>query len=185
MKRELLLALCLVLLLGCFQGVLAGDKAQEKRDAVDRMTQQTLDKLLADDPGARALYDQAAAYAVFDSIKVAVGVTGGGGIGAAVDKATGKHTYMKTGTGGIGLGLGGKSFQIIFLFESEKPFRSFLEKGWQAETSAGATAGTVGKDVSSSFVHGVAIYQLTNKGLIAGADVTGTKFWKAKNLNKE
>jgi lipid-binding SYLF domain-containing protein len=183
MKRQLLLALCLAVLLGCFQGVLAGDKAQEKREAVDRMTQQTLDKLFAEDPGARALYDKAAGYAVFDSIKVAVGITGGGGIGSAVDKTTGQRTYMKMGTGGIGLGLGGKSFQIVILFESEKPFRSFLEKGWQVEATAGAAAGTVGTDVSSSFVHGVAIYQLTNKGLIAQADVTGTKFWKAKKLN--
>jgi lipid-binding SYLF domain-containing protein len=167
------------------QAAVAGTKQDEKRGAINSMAKQSLETLFTEDPGARKLYDEAVAYAVFDSLKIAVGISGGGGVGVAVDKASGEHTYMKMGTAGIGLGLGGKSFQIIFLFENDKAFRKFIDKGWQAETSAGAAAGTKGKDVASSFIHGVAIYQLTNKGLIAQADVSGTKFWKAKKLNKK
>ena len=185
MKKQRLTALCLVLVLGCVPIALAGDKAQNKRTAIDTMAESTLDKLFADEAGSRALYDKAAGYAVFDSIKVAVGISGGGGVGVAVDKASGKRTYMKMGTAGIGLGLGGKSFQIVLMFESDKVFRNFIEHGWQAEASAGAAAGTAGKDVDSSFIHGVVIFQLTNKGLIAQADVSGTKFWKSKKLNKQ
>jgi lipid-binding SYLF domain-containing protein len=185
MKKLLLFSLSIALVLTCLPPVLAGAKAADKRAAVDAMADKTLGALFAEEEGARELYDKAAAYAVFDSLKISVGLSGGGGIGVAVDKASGARTYMKMGTAGIGLGLGGKSFQIIFLFESEKTFRNFLDHGWQAEASAGAAAGTAGKDVASSFIHGVAIFQLTNKGLIAQADVSGTKFWKAKKLNKD
>jgi lipid-binding SYLF domain-containing protein len=185
MKNMSVIALSLALILTCFQPVLAGAKAADKRAAVDAMARETLDTLLAEDHGASKLYDQAAAYAVFDSLKISIGLSGGGGVGVAVDKASGERTYMKMGTAGIGLGLGGKSFQIIFLFESDKAYRNFIDHGWQAEASAGAAAGTAGKDVASSFTHGVAIFQLTNKGLIAQADVSGTKFWKAKKLNEE
>lgn len=185
MKTRLIPAICLALLLGGMQTIIAGGRAEEKRGAVNAMAKQSLETLFAEDAGAKQLYEQAVGYAVFDSIKVAVGLSGGGGIGVAVDKGSGEHTYMKMGTAGIGLALGGKSFQIIILFETDKAFRNFLEHGWQAEASAGAAAGTAGKDVSSSFSHGVAIYQLTNKGLIAQADVSGTRFWKAKKLNEK
>jgi len=185
MKKQLLLALCLALVLGCAPIAFAGEKAQDKRLAIDIMAEQTLDKLFAEFPNARAVYDKASGYAVFDSVKVAVGVSGGGGIGVAVKKSSGERTYMKMGTAGIGFGLGGKSFQLVLMFEGDKPFSNFIEHGWQAEASAGAAAGTAGKDVDSSFIHGVAIFQLTNKGLIAQADVSGTKFWKSKKLNKK
>jgi hypothetical protein len=35
------------------------------------------------------LYEESVGYAVFDNTKVAFGVSGGGGSGVAVDKATG------------------------------------------------------------------------------------------------
>jgi lipid-binding SYLF domain-containing protein len=184
MKKQQLLALCLVLVMCCATIAFAGEKAQDKRLAIDTMAEQTLDKLFAEYTGASAIYDKAFGYAVFDSIKIAIGISGGGGVGVAVDKPSGKRTYMKMGTAGIGLGLGGKSFQIVLMFETDKAFRNFVEHGWQAEATAGAAAGTAGKDVDSSFIHGVAIFQLTNKGLIAQADVSGTKFWKTKKLNK-
>jgi len=33
------------------------------------------------------------------------------------------------------------------------------------------------------FVNGLAIYQLTEKGLMLNADIAGTKYWKNKKLN--
>jgi hypothetical protein len=32
--------------------------------------------------------------------------------------------------------------------------------------------------------NGVAYYQLTDKGLMASADISGTKYWKNDDLNK-
>ncbi len=33
-------------------------------------------------------------------------------------------------------------------------------------------------------MNGLAVYQITDKGLMLNADISGTKFWKDKNLNK-
>jgi lipid-binding SYLF domain-containing protein len=174
------------MILFCYQALPAEeekDKRQEKREAIDQMAKRTLDKLFSESEGAKQAYDGAAGYAVFDSLKAAVGVSGGGGMGVAVDKSTGGRTYMNMGTAGIGATIGIKSFQVIFIFETEKAFGDFIQYGWQAETSATAAAGTKGKAVSASFMHGVSIYQITNKGLMAQADVSGTRFWKSKKLN--
>jgi lipid-binding SYLF domain-containing protein len=174
------------MILFCYQALPAEeekDKRQEKRAAIDQMAKRTLDKLFSESEAATQAYEGAVGYAVFDSLKAAVGVSGGGGAGVAVDKSTGERIYMNMGTAGIGATIGVKSFQVIFIFESEKAFSDFKEYGWQAETSATAAAGTKGKAVSASFLQGVSVFQITNKGLMAQADVSGAKFWKSKKLN--
>jgi len=112
---------------------------------------------------------------------VGVGVPGGNGV--AVEKATGKRTYMKMGTGGIGFGLGGQKYQVIFLFQDRQTFENFVNKGWVAEASAKAAAGTSGANAKTTFTNGMAVYQLTDKGLMANADIAGTKYWKNDKLN--
>ncbi|MFQ5671337.1 MAG: YSC84-related protein [Acidobacteriota bacterium] len=158
-------------------------KAQEKREKIDAMAKQTLDRLFEESEQARHLYDKAAGYAVFDNTKVALVVSGGGGGGVAVDKTTGERTYMKMGMAGIGLGLGAQVYQVVFLFETEEVLRNFVDKGWAAESAANAVAGTAGANAEASFADGMALYQLTQGGLMLQADISGTKYWKNKRLN--
>jgi lipid-binding SYLF domain-containing protein len=101
----------------------------------------------------------------------------------AVNRENDARTYMKMGTAGIGIGLGGQKYQVVFLLQDQKTFQNFVDRGWQAEAAAKAAAGTSGVNVKTGFVNGMAIYQTTDKGLIANADVSGTKYWKFKKLN--
>ena len=158
---------------------------QEKKDEINAMAKESLAVLFEGNPGAKDLYDKAVGYAVFDNLKIQFIVAGGGGVGVAVDKASGERTYMKMGTGGIGLGLGGKKYQVIFLFETEKRLQGFVEKGWKADSSAGAAAGSASAEVEVQFQDGLAYYQITESGVIASADIAGTKYWKHKKLNDE
>jgi lipid-binding SYLF domain-containing protein len=182
------IALCLVLV-GCANVATAQESAGEvdnraaKRASIDQMARETLERLLSEDQAASDAADHAAGYAVFDSFKAAVLVSGGGGVGVAVNSSTGERTYMKMGTAGIGLGLGGQSYQVVFMFETQAAFDRFVTKGWQADANAGAAAGTKGAAEAASFNNGVAVFQLTYKGLMASADISGTKYWKHKKLN--
>jgi len=158
-------------------------KDESKRMKIQETCQKTMDKVAADNPAAKELYDKAYGWAAFDNTKVAFGVSGGGGNGLAVNKKTGEKTFMKMGTVGIGLGLGVQSYQVLFLFQDEQTFTNFVEKGWQADASAQAAAGKHAVSGQTGFVNGMAIYQMTDKGLIASADVAGTKYWKNDKLN--
>jgi lipid-binding SYLF domain-containing protein len=159
-------------------------KAQIKRDSIDQMAREALERLVSENGRASQLYDSAVGYAVFDSFKAAFLLSGGGGVGVAADKTEGMRTYMKMGTAGIGLGIGGQSYQVIFLFENNDALNRFVNKGWKADAAANAVAGTAGKNVDASFSNGLAVFQLTNKGLMAQADISGTKYWKHKKLNR-
>lgn len=158
-------------------------KRESQRAKINEMADEALTALFAENSKAKELHEKAHGWAVFDNLKIALGWSGGGGNGVAVDEQTGARTYMKMGTVGVGFGLGAQKYQVIFLFQDEQTFRSFVDKGWEASASAQAAAGTEGIGGQAGFVNGIAIYQLTDKGLMASADVAGTKYWKDKKLN--
>jgi lipid-binding SYLF domain-containing protein len=158
-------------------------KQEAKAAKIDAMAEESLNQLFAENSKAKDLYSDAYGWAVFDNLKLAWGFSGGGGNGVAVNKKTGERTYMKMGTGGVGLGAGIDKYQVVFLMEDPTTFDSFVNQGWQADAGATAAAGKAAAEVRTDFVNGLAIYQLTEKGLMLNADLSGTKYWKNKKLN--
>jgi lipid-binding SYLF domain-containing protein len=155
----------------------------ERQLEIDAEAQETLNDLFATVAGSRELFDQAAGYAAFRATKAGFMVTGGGGTGVAVDKTADRRTYMRMGTGGLSLGIGAQRYNLVILFEDSVQLDRFIEGGWDASASAQAAAGTDGVAVNSSFVDGVAFFQLTHRGLMAQADISGTRFWPIDRLN--
>ena len=156
------------------------------REKLDSMAAASLDRLFLEQPAARAQFDASAGYAVFDSRKsVLLGITAGFGRGVAVDSATQKRTYMKMGTGGVGLalGLGGFQTQIVILFETPADFETFVYDGYDATAQTGAMVGdeTAGKELR--FVDGRSIFLLSTKGWKVSATAAGTKYWIDPKLN--
>lgn len=170
-----------------FAGEEGGDwkslEKESKRMKLDEAADEALAALFAENAKAKKLYEASYGWAVFDNLKLAFGFSGGGGNGVAVAKGSGKRTYMKMGTAGVGIGLGANKYQVIFLFQDAQTFDNFVNKGWQADAGATASAGTNAAEVKTDFVNGLAIYQMTEKGLMANADIAGTKYWKNKKLN--
>ncbi len=159
-------------------------KRESKRMKIDETAQETLNTLFASSPKAENLYEISYGWAVFDNLKLAFGFSGGGGNGVATVQETGEKTYMQMGTAGVGIGLGVNTYQVVFLFQDSRTFRNFVETGWQADATASAVAGQTGAEAKTDFSNGLAIYQITDKGLMAHADIAGTKYWKNKKLNR-
>jgi lipid-binding SYLF domain-containing protein len=156
----------------------------QKREKIDTRAQWALERLFKESEKADELFKDAFGYAVFDNTRVTFGITGGGGTGVAVEKESGKRTYMKMGTGGVALGIGAQTYQVVFFFQDETTFRRFVDEGWEAEASASAAAGTAGANADVNFRNGMASWLMTKGGLMASADLSGTKYWKNAKLNK-
>ena len=159
-------------------------KREAKRMKIDETAQQALDALMESSSKAKLLYEHSYGWAVFDNLKLAFGFSGGGGNGVATVIESGDKTYMKMGTAGIGVGLGVNKYQVVFLFQDSRTFASFVNSGWQADATASAVAGESGAEAKTDFTNGLAIFQITDKGLMAHADIAGTKYWKNKKLNR-
>lgn len=161
----------------------------EKRAEIQEMRAKVLAELYEKRPQARQLIQESEGYAVFSNVGVtALFVSAGGGKGVAYDNLSGKNTYMKMGTAGVGLGIGIKDFRAVFIFHDRKSFDNFVDKGWDFSGSADAAAeiDDVGGDLSegASINRRVTVYQFTENGLALTATLNGTKYWKNKKLNK-
>jgi lipid-binding SYLF domain-containing protein len=154
----------------------------ERRSEILDMAKDTMDQLRQDDT-ARELINNAYGYAVFDTTKGGFLVTGAGGTGVAMRKNGQNPVYMHMGAGGVGLGAGIENYKLIILLEDEDTYDRFVDGAWTAGTSAQAAAGGEGKAAVGKFVNGVAVYHVTDKGVIAQVDVTGVKFWPSDRLN--
>ncbi len=158
-------------------------ETEGKRGKINETAEEALEELFGENAKAKEILARSYGWAVFDNLKIGIGISGGGGNGVAVVKSTNARTYMKMGTAGVGLTLGAQKYQVVFLIQDSQTFENFIDKGWQADAGASAVAGESGVGVMTDFVNGLAIYQLTEKGLMANADIAGTKYWKNKKLN--
>jgi len=183
----LFVLLAMALLVAC--GGPKGGNPDAKRQAVRDMAQETLVKLHGIEPQAKADMDGAVGYAVFSNTGInLLLLSTGNGWGLAHDNETGKETYMKMLTAGVGIGLGVKDFRGVFIFTTREAFDRFVESGWQggAQADAAAKAGEKGGAAAGAFDvgPGVKLYQITESGLALQATIQGTKYWKDDELNK-
>lgn len=162
----------------------ASAKTDAKKAKIDETAKESLKTLRDKRSNTKGIYERAYGYAVFNNLKISLMISGGGGTGVAVEKASGKRIYMKMGTAGLNIGLGAQKYQVVFFFENKQVFDNFVNKGWQADANANAVAGTAGANAEAAFKNGIAVYQITEAGLMLQADIAGTKYWKNKKLNK-
>ena len=161
--------------------VAASGLAERRQEILD-MSKAALNELRKDKSAAQLL-DSAYGHAVFDTTKGGLIVTGAGGTGVAMRKNGSNPVYMHMGSGGVGLGAGLENYKFIVLFENEDTYKRFIDGEWSGGATAQAAAGREGAAVVGKFNNGVAVYHITDKGLIAQADVSGVRFWPSDRLN--
>jgi lipid-binding SYLF domain-containing protein len=170
-------------------GVNAAETNIEKQQKQIRsMAQDTLQRLYKAEPKTKAAVKQAYGYAVFSDlgVKILFGGTGNGK-GIAVNNKTKHETFMKMLEVQAGLGMGVDKFRVIFLFDDQRAFDSFVNSGWEfgGQSTAAAKNGDKGAAMGGAVAvsEGVWMYQLTDKGLAADISATGTKYYKDEELN--
>ena len=151
---------------------------EAERIELEHMARESLDQLKSSSEPARRLFERSEGYAVFDSTKLGAVVTGAGGSGVAVDPEANQCIYMHMGAGGVALGAGVQKYKLVLLFEDDDSFRRFVGGRWDAGATAQAVAGKASAEAASNFVDGMAVYQLTDKGLSAQADLTLMRYWQ-------
>ena len=179
-----------VIVIGCGgKNSMSQSEKNEAQDSIRAMSQQTLGELFKNEPVAKSTIEKAVGYAVFSDFGFKVMFMGGAkGKGVAVDNATEQETFMKMVELQPGLGLGGEKFRVVFIFENQDAFDSFLSSGWEFGANAQAAAeddkGEGGGGAGAVTVgDGIKMYQLSDEGLIAGVSITGAKYYKDDDLN--
>lgn len=160
----------------------------QQREAILTKNKQTLQDLYNLQPKAKEVVEKGVAYATFSNFGMKILIAGGGtGSGVVIPK-NGKPIYMNMAEVQAGLGLGIKSFQNIFVFQTEAALNDFVNSGWTFGGQVTAAAkyekdGDAYQD-ASMVAPGVLMYQLTGSGLAVEITGKGTKYYKDSKLNQ-
>lgn len=104
-------------------------KEDRERAELRTKTYKALLDLYKRKPQSRKAIQNAFGYAVFVDTSYSVGLLGGGhGRGRAINQHSGREVFMKMGEMKVGLGLGVRQSNIIFVFGNEDAFNSFITK---------------------------------------------------------
>ena len=161
--------------------------AQQREDVLVK-NQEILQSLYKVQPKAKELIERSVAYATFSNFGMKILIAGGGtGSGVVISKK-GKPIYMNMAEVQAGIGLGIKSFQNVFVFETEAALNEFVNSGWTfgGQVTAAAKYGSDGGAYQDATVvaPGVLMYQLTDSGIAAEITGKGTKYYKDSKLNQ-
>ena len=162
---------------------------EQQRQEILKKNEDTLKQLYAIQPKAKELIEKSIGYATFSNFGMKILIAGGGtGSGVVIQKDGVKPIYMNMAEVQAGLGLGIKSFQNIFVFQTKAALNDFVNSGWTfgGQVTAAAKYESNGDAYQDAVTvaPGVLMYQLTDSGLAAEITGKGTKYYKNTDLNK-
>ena len=165
------------------------DKIDKQRAEIDNLSNQALHRLYDKVPSAQNVIKNCYAYATLSNTGIKLGLLGDAhGRGLAINNSTGEKVYMRMKEMGIGLGLGVKEYDLIFVIGTEKAWNAFISGDIKFAGSAEASAsdGQAGGAIEGASIaaNGIWVYQMTKKGLALDASIKGTKIYADKKLNK-
>jgi len=161
---------------------------EKQRQVILDQSSEVLAKLYQSQPEAKAAVEKAYGYATFSNFGVKIFFAGSGsGRGIAVNNQTQQKTFMNMAEVQAGLGLGVKKFMLVWIFDNEQVFNSFINSGWElgGQASAAAKAGDAGAAYQGAIQvsSGIYVYQLTDAGIALELTAKGTKYYKDNDLN--
>lgn len=161
----------------------------QQRAEILKQSEQTINRLYHLQPHAKELIEKSAGYATFSNFGMKIFLAGGGsGSGVVIRKGSAKPVFMKMVEVQAGLGIGVKTFTVIFVFETAQALNTFINSGWEFGGQATAAAKYESKggayEGATNVAEGVWMYQLTDNGLAAEITAKGTKYYQDSDLNK-
>ena len=175
-------AAALLLMAGCTTNMGPAASLAQQETTIDNGVDTTLSTLYSSVPGAQELARKASGILVFPRVYAAGLVVGGEhGRGALVVGGRTVGYYQTTGLS-LGLQAGAESKGLVFMFMTRDALDRFRAgNGWTAGVDASVAvlkAGANGTLDTASATAAVNAFALTNSGLMAAANVEGTKVSK-------
>ena len=128
------------------------------------------------DPGLARFFSSAVGYAVFPSVgKGGAGIGGAYGTGVLFEhgRPTGKATLTQVT---IGPQIGGQAYSELIFFKTPKAIADFKKSELAVAAQVSAVAVKAGASANAKYASGVAVFTLTQGGLMAEASIGGQRF---------
>ena len=134
---------------GC--STMTTEELETKRKALDSITEETVARLIEQDPKIQQELDDSPGYFVADMKLTKVPIVGaGGGEGVLIDKKSGQHTYLTVGRFDLGGGWGARAYKVLLIAKSHEVVDRIKNGTWEFQAGAEAAAGSASAEGSTS-----------------------------------
>jgi lipid-binding SYLF domain-containing protein len=166
-------ALCLALFLA---GCSTAPEKPEGKVVLTAQVQEAISLFETQDPSIQTFFDKSYAYAVLPKIfKAALWIGGAGGRGEVYEKgALVGYCHMSQAT--LGFSFGGEFFREIIFFRNKPDLDKFRTGEFAFSAQAGGVAITAGAAAKADYKDGMAVFVMTDKGLMLDISLGGQKF---------
>jgi lipid-binding SYLF domain-containing protein len=179
-RIKIFLVVCVFAVIGIFSISSYAATANE----IDARVNASLDRFVKEVKGAQEFLDAAKGVLIIPKV-IEGGLVVGAEYGEGALRISGKTVgYYNIIAGSFGYQIGGQEKDIIIVFMNDKVLKKFRNsENWRAGVDAKVTVINVGADESLStmkFKQPVVGFVFSQKGLMAGATIEGSKFTKLK-----
>jgi len=179
-RVKIFLVMCMALIIGSFPVFSYAATASE----IDASVNASLDRFVKEVNGAKQFLDAAKGVLIIPKV-IQGGFVVGAEYGEGALRIGGKTVgYYNIVSGSFGYQIGGQEKDIILVFMDKAALNKFrASENWQAGVDAQVTLVNVGADGSldtTKFKQPVVGFVFSQKGLMAGATIEGSKFSKLK-----
>jgi lipid-binding SYLF domain-containing protein len=148
----------------------------DARNVLDDQVKEAIDLMKQQDPSINTFFDKSYGYAVLPKIFKGAWVFGGAGGKGEVFERTSLAGYCSVGQASIGFSFGGQFFREIVFFRDKSDLDTFRTGEYTFSAQAMAVAITSGAAAKADYKSGLAVFIMSDKGLMVDASVGGQKF---------
>lgn len=168
----------------------AKQSPDELRAKLNQMSESVFERMDKAYPGSVSDAQNAYAYCTISSSSVKLGLWGTDhGRGVAVNNETGERVYVKMREVTVGLNIGAKEYDLLFIIENQKAWERFISGNikFGAEFTAAATDDVSGGAYADAVIiaDGVWVYQVDKKGLALEWTFKGARISPIRSLLKD
>ena len=169
---SVLMAVNVLFITGCA----TAPRTNEGKTELSGKVQTAINLARKEDPGLKKFFDEATGYAIFPTVgKGAIGIGGAYGKGELYE---GGHLvgYCDLTQVIIGFALGGQAYTELIFFETTTALDSFKSGNFAFAAQASAVALKSGVSANAKYTDGVAVFTMSEAGLMYEASIGGQKF---------
>ena len=134
---------------GC--STMTTEEKEAKRKQLDAIAENTVVKLVEQNPKIQQELDDSPGYFVADMKLTKVPIVGaGGGEGVLIDKKSGQHTYLTVGRFDLGGGWGVRAYKALLIAKSQEVVDRIKNGTREFQAGAEAAAGSASAEGSTS-----------------------------------
>lgn len=166
---------------------LAKEDPDKERAELMQMSGAVLERMYEKYPETYSAVENAYAYCTISSSSVKLGFWGTDhGRGVAINNETGQKIYVKMKEVTVGLNIGAKEYDLLFIITNEDAWDKFTSGKIQFgnEVTAAATDGVTGDAYAQAqlIADGVYVYQVDKKGLALELTFKGARISPIRHL---